>query len=79
MVMFYSRIAPKSTILMNGELLEEVKSFKHLGSIISSEDYSTEEICIRINLAKSASKKISKTQEDMEQQKHQNGNKDTTL
>ena len=67
-IMVDCRIVPKSTILMNGERLEEVKSFKYLGLIISSEGDSTEEIR---NISDS------KTQEDTEQQ-HQNGNKDTT-
>ena len=44
-VMVNSRITPRSTILMNGERLEEVKSLKYLGSIISSEGNSREEIC----------------------------------
>ena len=55
-----SRIAPRSTILMNGERLEEVKSFKYFGSMISSEGDSTEEICTRINLATSAIAKLKK-------------------
>ena len=38
-----SRIALRTTILMNGESLEEVTSFKYLGSIISSKSHSTEE------------------------------------
>ena len=33
-IMVNSRMAPRSTILMNGERLEEVKSFKYLGSIM---------------------------------------------
>ena len=53
-------IAPGSIILMNGERLEEVKSFKYLGSIISSEGDSTEEIRTRINLATSAIAKLKK-------------------
>ena len=59
-VMVNSRIAPRSTILMNGESLEEVKSFKYLGSTISSEGNSREEICKRINLATSAIAKLKK-------------------
>ena len=53
-IMVNSRIAPRCTILMNGERLEEVKSFNYLGSIISSKGDSTEEIRTRINLATSA-------------------------
>ena len=53
-IMVNSRIAPRNTILMNGERLEEVKSFKYLGSFISSEGDSTEEIRTLINLATSA-------------------------
>ena len=75
-IMVNSRIAPRSTILMNLECLEEVKSFKYLGSIISPEGDSTEEICTRINLVTSV---IAKLKKIMEQQQHQNGNKDTTL
>ena len=59
-IIVYSRIAPISTILMNGECLEEVKSFKYLGSIISSEDDSREEIRTRINLATSTIAKLKK-------------------
>ena len=55
-----SRIAPRSTTLMNGERIEEVKSFKYLGSIISSEGDSTEEIRTRINLATPAIAKLKK-------------------
>ena len=58
--MVNSRIAPGSTILMNGERLEEVKSFKYLGWIISSEGDSTEEIRTRINLSTSVIAKLKK-------------------
>ena len=68
-IMVKGRIAPISVILMNGERLEEVKSFKYLGSIISSEGDSTEEMCTRINLATSAIAKLKKIR----------SNKDTTL
>ena len=57
-IMVNSRIAPRSTISMNREHLEEVKSFKYLGSIISSEGDSTEEIHTRIHLASSAIAKL---------------------
>ena len=59
-IMVSSRIAPRSTVLMNGERLEEVKSFKYLGSIISSEGDSTEKIRTRINLAILAIAKLKK-------------------
>ena len=68
-IMVKGRITPVSIILMNGERLEEVKSFKYLGSIISSEGDSTEEMCTRINLATSAIAKLKKIR----------SNKDTTL
>ena len=74
-IMVNSRIAPRSTILMNREHLEEVKLFKYLGSIMSSEGDSTEEI----HTDKPGNISYNKTQEDMDQQQHQNGNKDTTL
>ena len=45
---------------MNGERLEEVTSSKYLGSILSSERDSTEEIRTRINLATSAIAKLKK-------------------
>ena len=59
-IMVNSRLAPITTILMNGECLEEVTSFKNLGSIISSEGHSTEEIHTRINLATSAIARLKK-------------------
>ena len=59
-IMVNSRIAPRSTILMNGERLEEVRSFKYFGSIISSEGDSTAEIRTRINLATSAIARLKK-------------------
>ena len=68
-IMVKGRITPISIILMNGERLEEVKSFKYLGSIISSEGDSTEEMCTRINLATSAIAKLKKIR----------SNKDTIL
>ena len=43
-IMVNSRIALRTTILMNGERLEEVKPFKYIGSIISSEGDSADEI-----------------------------------
>ena len=55
-----SSTAPRAAILMNGEHLEEEKSFKYLGSIISSEGDSTEEIRTRINLATSAIARLKK-------------------
>ena len=59
-IMVNSRIAPRTTILMNGECLEEVPSFKYLGSIISSEGNSTEEIRTQLNLATSAIARLKK-------------------
>ena len=59
-IMVNSRIAPRSTILMNGERLEEVRSFKYFGSIIITEGDSTEEIRTRINLATSAIARLKK-------------------
>lgn len=38
-------------IMMNGEHLEEVTSFKYLGAIISYKGSSTEETKARINIA----------------------------
>ena len=58
-IMVNSRIALRTTILMNGERLEEVSSFKYLESISSEGDY-TEEIRIRINLATSAIARLKK-------------------
>ena len=75
-IMINSRLTPKTTILMNGERFEEVTSFKYLLSIISSEGDSTEK---NTHTDKPGNINDSKTQEDMEQQQHQNGNKDTTL
>ena len=76
-IMVNSRIAPRSTILMNGERLEEVRSFKYLGSIMHL-------LCGRLHSGNTHTDKPgnisdSKTQEYMEQQQHQNSNKDTTL
>ena len=48
-IMVNRRIAPISTILINGERLEEVKPFKYLGSVISSEGDYVEKIRTRIN------------------------------
>ena len=59
-IMVNSRIPPITAILMNGERLEEVKSFKYIGSIISSDGDSTEEIRTRINLATSAIARLKK-------------------
>ena len=56
-IMVNSRIAPRTTILMNGECLEEVTSFR---SIISSEGDSTEEIRTQINLGTSAITRLKK-------------------
>ena len=58
-IMVNSRIAP-STILMNGEHLEEIKSFKYTRLIISSEGDATGEICTQINLAASVIAKLKK-------------------
>ena len=58
--MVNSGMAPINTILMNGECLDEVKSFKYLRSIISSEGDSTEEIRTWINLATSAIARLKK-------------------
>ena len=55
-IMVNSRMAQRSTILKKGERLEEVKSFKYLGSIISSEGDPREKMRTRINLATSAIK-----------------------
>ena len=65
--MVNSRLAPRTTILMNGEHLEEVTSFKYLRSIIYSEGDSIEEIRTRINLTTSA---IAKLNKDKTLQKH---------
>ena len=54
-IMVNSRIAPRSTILMNGESLEEVKSVKYFGSIISSEGDSTEETHMHTDKPKATS------------------------
>ena len=59
-IMVNSRIAPKTSILMNRERLEEATSFKYLGSIISSEGDFTEEIRTQINLATSAITRLKK-------------------
>ena len=75
-IMVNSRIAPITTILLNGESLQEATSFKYLGSIISFEGDSTEKIPIRKKTGNISDIKI---QEDMEQRQHRHGNKDTTL
>ena len=78
--MVNSRLAPRTTILMNGEHLEEVTSFKYLRSIIYSEGDSIEEIRTRINLTTSA---IARLNKDKTQQRQDSTkirlNKDKTL
>ena len=53
-IMTNSGNARSTRIMMNGEHMEEVRSFKYLGIIIISEGSSTEEIKARISLATSA-------------------------
>ena len=59
-LMVNNRLPPRTTVLMNGEHLEEVKSFKYLGSTVPSEGDSTEETRTRINLATSAIARLKK-------------------
>ena len=59
-VMVSSREETKTSIVMNGKLLEEVSEFKYLGSVLSKDGSSTKEIRTRIAMATAAMTKLQK-------------------
>ena len=55
-----SKPTPSTKIIMNGEELEEVETFKYLGALINKEGNSTLEIKARFAIAPSAMSKLTR-------------------
>jgi len=57
------KIGRKSSTIkltVDGEILQQVEEYKHLGSILSSSGHTEKDICVRIGMAKSAFNKLKK-------------------